>query len=140
VRDKKMRKKLATHDVQDILELVLLADKCAGAVEGCDWLSQPAPNTGKVGKPDVDTAAQGNGKDKPLGGAPTAAVAAASGDCGPRGDKRPRQLPGSDDNGQWCLVHSSKCHNVEECREIKKLEEQVLEQQKQQQRQDGAPP
>jgi hypothetical protein len=37
-------------------------------------------------------------------------------------------------------VHSSKCHNVEECREIKKLEEQVLEQQKQQQHHDGAPP
>jgi hypothetical protein len=130
VRDKKMLKKLATHDVQDILELVLLANKCAGTVEGRDWLSQPAPNTGKVGKPDVDAAAQGNDKDKPLGGAPTAAVAAAGGDRGLCGDKRPRQSPGSDDNGQWCLVHNSKCHNVEESREIKKLEEQVLEQQK----------
>jgi hypothetical protein len=37
-------------------------------------------------------------------------------------------------------VHNSRRHNVEECREIKKLTEQFCEQQKQQSRRDGTPP
>jgi hypothetical protein len=38
------------------------------------------------------------------------------------------------------LIHNSKRHSAEECREIKKLAEQVHKQQKQLQCQDGAPP
>jgi hypothetical protein len=34
VRDEKMLKKLATHDIQDITELFSLVDKCARAAEG----------------------------------------------------------------------------------------------------------
>jgi hypothetical protein len=123
-------------------------DKCARAAEGHDWNSQPAPEPGKTTKPDVDAAAQGSGKmkkkkatgkDKPLARAPTTVAAAASRCHGPHGDKHPWQPSVSDNGGQWCLVHNSKCHNAEECQEIKKLAEQVYEQQKQQQCQDGAP-
>jgi hypothetical protein len=150
VIDKKMFKKLATHDVQDISELFSLANKCVRAVEGCAWYSQPAPEAGKASKPNLDVAAQGNnekkkkktvgGKDKPSEGVPIAVAAVAGGGCGPRGDKCPRQPFGSDEGGQWCPVHNSKCHNIEECREIKNLGERVREQQKQQQRQDSVPP
>jgi hypothetical protein len=99
VRDKKMLEKLATHDVYDVSELFSLADKCARALKGHAWHSQPAPEAGKTGKPDADTTAQDSGKkkkkkaddkDKPLSGAPTTAAAAAGGGSGPRGDKHPR--------------------------------------------------
>jgi hypothetical protein len=69
-------------------------------------------------------------KDKPLAGAPTAVATTAGGGRGPRGDKRPHQAYGSDDGGVQCLVHNSRCHNTEECLEIKKLAEQFCKQQK----------
>jgi hypothetical protein len=37
VRDEKMLEKLATHDIQDVVELFSMADKCARAAEGCAW-------------------------------------------------------------------------------------------------------
>jgi hypothetical protein len=101
VRDKKMLEKLATHDVQDVLELFSVTDKCARAVEGHNWHSQTAPVVGKASKPDADAVAQGSGKkkkkmkktaggkDKPLVGAPTATAIAARGGYGPHGDKHP---------------------------------------------------
>jgi hypothetical protein len=57
MRDKKMLKKLATHDVQDISELFSLADKCNKAAGGHTWHSQPTPEVGNAGKPKVDVAA-----------------------------------------------------------------------------------
>jgi hypothetical protein len=39
MRDEKMLKKLATHDVQDIFELFNLVDKCARAAERHAWHS-----------------------------------------------------------------------------------------------------
>jgi hypothetical protein len=39
VRDEKMLKKLATHDVETVTTLFALADKCARAVEGRAWHS-----------------------------------------------------------------------------------------------------
>jgi hypothetical protein len=81
MRDEKMLEKLVTHEVKDVSELFNLADKCARAVEGRAWYSQPTPEAGKAGKPDVDSAAQSSGKNKnrkkksnnnkPLAGAPT---------------------------------------------------------------------
>jgi hypothetical protein len=44
VRDEKMLKKLATHDVETVSTLFALADKCARAAEGRAWHS--APQTG----------------------------------------------------------------------------------------------
>jgi hypothetical protein len=81
MRDEKMLEKLATHEVKDVSELFNLADKCARDVEGRAWYSQPTPEAGKAGKPDVDSAAQSSGKNKnrkkksnnnkPLAGTPT---------------------------------------------------------------------
>jgi uncharacterized protein YprB with RNaseH-like and TPR domain len=34
VRDEKMLEKLVTHDIQDVIELSSLVDKCARATEG----------------------------------------------------------------------------------------------------------
>jgi hypothetical protein len=59
-----MLEKLATHDVQDVLELFSLADKCTWAVKGHDWHSQPSPDAEKAGKRDADATAQGSGKKK----------------------------------------------------------------------------
>jgi hypothetical protein len=138
VRDEKMLKKLATHDMQDVFELFSLADKCARVAEGCAWHSQPTPEVGKSGKPEADAATQsseknknrkkkkagGNNNNTPLAGAPTAAAAiATSGGRGPRGDKRPRQPSGSDEGGPRFSVRNSRRHSAQECQEIKKLVE-----------------
>jgi hypothetical protein len=56
MRVKKMLNKLATHDVQDIFELLNLADKCAKAAEERAWHSQAALEAGKASKPDADAA------------------------------------------------------------------------------------
>jgi hypothetical protein len=81
--------------------------------------------------------------NRPLVGAPTAAIAAAAagGGHGPRGDnKHPRQASDSDDGRTRCPVHNFTRHTAGECWEIKKLAEQYREQLKQQQqREDGAP-
>jgi hypothetical protein len=149
VRDHKILEKLATHDVQDISELFNLADKCVRATEGHTCHSQPAEEVGKAGKSDTDVVAQANSKKKKkkvgrkdnlLAGAPTTAAAATGGGHAPRGDKCPRQPSVSDEGGQRCSVHNSKHHSAEECREIKKLAEQLCEQQKLQPRHDGMPP
>jgi hypothetical protein len=88
VRDEKMLKKLATHDIHDVTELFSLADKCAGA-EGRAWHT-PSPQEARKGaKPDASAADQGgsnknNNKKKaddnnqPLVEAPTVAVSSAA--------------------------------------------------------------
>jgi hypothetical protein len=64
VRDEK---KLATHDIQDVVELFSLVDKCARAAEGYACHMPPAPEARKVGEPDADAAAQGNGNKNKTG-------------------------------------------------------------------------
>jgi hypothetical protein len=137
VRDEKMLENLATHNVQDVSKIFSLADKCTRAVEGHVWHSQPALEAGKAGKPNANGAAQSSSKrkkkragnkDKMLAGAPTSTAAAAGGGRGPCGSKRPRQLSVSHEGDQWCPVHNSKRHNIEECWEIKKLAKQFCEQ------------
>jgi hypothetical protein len=120
MRNEKILEKLATQDMQDVSELFSLADKCASAAEGRAWNSQPALEAGKVGKPDADAAAQSSGKNK------------KKKKMAPHGEKWPRQPSGSNEDGPWCPVHNSRCHNMEECREIKKLMEQFRVEQKQQ--------
>jgi hypothetical protein len=131
VRDEKMLKKLTTHDIQDVVELFSLADKCTRATEGCACHTPPAPEAGMGAKPDASAAAQGG--------------------VVVRRRRRPMiitsrwpELPPPQLLLQcttlWCTapVHNSTCHNTEEYREIKKLAEQYREQLKQQ-RGDGAP-
>jgi hypothetical protein len=120
-----MLEKLVTHEVEYVYKLFSLANKCARAAEGRAWHSQPTHEAGKVGKPEVDAAAQSSGKiknrkkkksnnnNKPLEGSPTtAAVAAATdGDRGPCHDKRSRQTSSSDEGGPRCPVHNSRRHS-----------------------------
>jgi hypothetical protein len=117
VRDEKMLKKLATHDIQDVVELFSLTNKCARATEGHAWHAQPTPKVGKGAKPEENAAAQGGGSknnnkkkkadssNQSLAGAPTATVAAAATVWGPRslrhncccrdrwGPRSPRAVP-----------------------------------------------
>jgi hypothetical protein len=51
VRDEKMLEKLTTHDIQDVVELFSMADKCARAAEGHAWHAQPTLEVGKVPSP-----------------------------------------------------------------------------------------
>jgi hypothetical protein len=156
VRDEKMLEKLAMHDVYDIVELFNLADKCARAIEGGAWHMPPALEVEKASKTNSSDAAQGSGNNNNnnkkkkkkkkadgnnqlLVGTPTVVVAVASGGQGLCNNKCPRQVSDSDDEGARCLVHNSRCHNAEECREIKKFTEQFREQQKQQPLQGGMP-
>jgi hypothetical protein len=153
MRDEKILKKLATHNVQDVSELFSLANKCARTTEGHAWHSHPAPEAGKADKPDADAASQSSsknkkmnkkagGNNKPLVGAPTAIATAVAtgGGCGLRGDKRPRQPSSSDEGYPQFPVHNSKRHSMEEYQKIKKLVEQFHEQQKQQPCHDSTPP
>jgi hypothetical protein len=64
VRDEKMLEKLATHDIQDVMELFSLADKCARAIEGRAWHCTPAPDAHKDNKPNAGATAQGSGNNK----------------------------------------------------------------------------
>jgi hypothetical protein len=116
VRDEKMREKLTTHDIQDVLELFTLAIKCARATKGYGWHSTLALRVGKDNKPSAGATTQGgnNNKNKkmkkadsnnqPLAGASIAGAVAAGGGRGPRGDKRPHQAFGSDDGGARCTT------------------------------------
>jgi hypothetical protein len=51
VRDEKMLEKLTTHDIQDVVELFSMADKCARAADGHAWHVQPTLEVGKVPSP-----------------------------------------------------------------------------------------
>jgi hypothetical protein len=64
VRDEKIPEKLATHDVQDVVDLFSLAGNCARAAEGRVWHTPPAPEAKKACKPDTDGTAQGSGNKK----------------------------------------------------------------------------
>jgi hypothetical protein len=115
-----------------------MADKCARTMERHAWHSQPVPEVGKAGKPEAETAAQSSSKNrnrkkkkvgannKSLAGAPTivATAAATGGGRDPRGNKLSWQPSSSDEGGPRCLIHNSRHHSSEECREIKKLAEQ----------------
>jgi uncharacterized protein YprB with RNaseH-like and TPR domain len=57
VRDEKMLEKLTMHDIQDVIELFSLADKCARAAEGRAWHTPSVPKVGKGAKPEVSAAA-----------------------------------------------------------------------------------
>jgi hypothetical protein len=139
---RKMLAKLATHNIQDVSALFSLAEKCARAVEGHAWHSLAAQAVKEDNKPNAGTQAQsgsnGNnnnnkkkaGGNQSLAGTPTTALAAAAVGGGrglPRGDKCPRQPSNSNDGSSKCLVHNSRCHNMSECREIKKLTEEFCE-------------
>jgi hypothetical protein len=41
VRDEKMLEKLTTHNIQDVVELFSLADKCVTTIEGRTWQTPP---------------------------------------------------------------------------------------------------
>jgi hypothetical protein len=49
VRDEKMLEKLATHDVETVTTLFALADKCARAIEGHAWHSEPQTGVAQTG-------------------------------------------------------------------------------------------
>jgi hypothetical protein len=62
VHDEKMLEKLATHDVDNVIALFALADKCARAAEGRAWHSVPQARVTQMGGSDAIT--QGGGKKK----------------------------------------------------------------------------
>jgi hypothetical protein len=139
VRDEKMLEKLATHDVETVLTLFALADKCARAAEGRAWHS--APQTG-VAQSRGSGAVPRDGKNKKKKdhdfqrSRSTALVVAAAN--GGRGDcnKRPRPQRGS--SGP-CPVHPNGRHSAVECREIIDLAKRVSERREQSSK-DGSPP
>jgi hypothetical protein len=49
VRDEKMLEKLATYDVETVLTLFALADKCVRAAEGHAWHSAPQTEAAQSG-------------------------------------------------------------------------------------------
>jgi hypothetical protein len=90
-----MMEKLTTCDIQDVLKLFSMVDKCARATEGYAWHMLPAQEAGKASQCDAGAAAQGSsntnknnkkkkagGGNQPLAGAPTAIAAAAASGLG----------------------------------------------------------
>jgi hypothetical protein len=134
-----MLKKLATHDVETVLTLFALADKCARAVEGRAWHSAPqtgAAQSGGMG-PVLRDGKKKKKKDhdyqKPW--STTLVVEAATGGQGDH-NKHPRSQKG---NSGSCLVHPHGRHSAAECHEIIDLAKCVSERREQSSK-DGSPP
>src|SRR6185312_15339078 len=62
VRDEKMLKKLATHEVESVTTLFSLANKCDRAAEGRTWHSAPQDGDAKAGGSGATV--QGGGKKR----------------------------------------------------------------------------
>jgi hypothetical protein len=73
-----MLEKLATHDVETVMTLFTLADKCARAAEGRAWHSAPQTGVTRTGGSGATTQGAGKkkkknrGHDRPQSGAPVA--------------------------------------------------------------------
>jgi hypothetical protein len=85
VRDEKMLEKLATHDVETVLTLFALADKCARAAEGRAWHSVPQTvaaqtgGSGAVAQDDKKKNKKNRGNEKPHSAALVVAAATRAG-------------------------------------------------------------
>jgi hypothetical protein len=139
VRDEKMLKKLATHDVETVSTLFTLADKCARAAEGRAWHSAPQTGVTQTGGSDAVTQdskkkkKKNRGHEKPHSAA--LVVAAATRGRNER-NKRPRPQRGSSGS---CPIHPNSRHSAAECREIIELAKRVSERRKQSSRDGSAP-
>jgi hypothetical protein len=131
--------KLATHDVETILTLFALADKCARAAEGCAWHSAPqigVTQTGGSGTVPWDGKKKKKKDHDHHKSQSTALVIAAT--TGGRGDRNKRPQPQRGNSGS-CPVHPNGRHSATECREIIDLAKRVSERRKQCSK-DGSPP
>jgi hypothetical protein len=134
-----MLEKLATHDVETVITLFALADKCARAVEDRAWHSAPqtgvtqAGGSGVVSQDGKKKKKKNCGHEKPQTAALT--IAAVAGGRSER-NKRPRPQGG---NSGTCHVHPNSRHNALECREIIKLVKRVSERHEQPSK-GGSPP
>jgi hypothetical protein len=109
VTDVKMCEKLSVRDELDsAAELVVLADRCAKAEEGCLFLHNDADAEPDAAKP--------KGKDTKRKGP---AVLSAEPDykrCYDRGEAKK-------DNRPFCTYHNTNSHSTEDCHELKLLRE-----------------
>jgi hypothetical protein len=134
-----MLEKLATHDVETVITLFALADKCARAAEGRAWHSAPqigATQSGGSGAVPRDGKKKKK-KDRDFQRSRSTAlvVVAATGGRGDR-NKRPRPQRG---NSGPCPMHPNGRHSATECREIIDLAKHVSERREQSSK-DGSPP
>jgi hypothetical protein len=139
VRDEKMLEKLATHDVETVLTLFALADKCARAAEGRAWHSTPqigaAQSDGSGAAPRDGKKKKKKDHDYQKSRSTALVVAAATGGQGDR-NKRPRPQRG---NSGPCPVHPNGRHSTVECREIIDLAKRVSERREQFSKDDSPP-
>jgi hypothetical protein len=138
VRDEKILKKLATHDVETVPTLFAMADKCARAAEGHAWHSAPqtgAAQSGGSGAVPRDGKKKKKGHNHEKSRSTSLVVAAAIGGQGDR-NKRPQPQRG---NSGSCPVHPYGRHSATECREIIDLVKRVSERREQSSK-DGSPP
>jgi hypothetical protein len=139
VRDEKILKKLATHDVETVTTLFALADKCARAAEGRTWHSAPQTGvtqtggSGAVAQDNKNKKKKNRGHEKPQTAAPVVATA-----TGGRSERNKRPRPQGSNSGS-CPVHPNNRHSAAECREIIKLAKRVGERHEQSSK-DGSPP
>jgi hypothetical protein len=139
VRDEKMLEKLATHDMETVSTLFVLADKCARAAEGRAWHSAPqtgaAQSGGSGAVPRDGKKKKKKDRDYQRSRSTALVVAAATGGRGDR-NKRPRPQRGNNDS---CPVHPNGRHNAAECREIIDLAKRVSERREQSSKDDSPP-
>jgi hypothetical protein len=138
VRDEKMLEKLATHDVETVITLFALADKCARATEGHAWHSAPQTEVTQMGGSGAiahDGKKKKKNRDRERSQTAAPVVTAAAGGRREH-NKRPRPQGG---NSGSCPVHPNARHSAAECREIIKLAKRVSERREQSSK-DGSPP
>jgi hypothetical protein len=134
-----MLEKLATHDVETVPTLFVLADKCARAAEGRTWHSAPqtgaaqSGGSGAVPRDGKKKKKKDRDDQKPRS---TALVVAAT--TGGQGDRNKCPRPQRGNNGS-CPMHPNGRHSVAECREIIDLAKRVSERREQSSK-DGSPP
>jgi hypothetical protein len=131
VRDEKMLKKLATHDMETVTTLFALSDKCARAVEGRAWHSAPQTRVAQTGGSGAVTQdgkkkkKKNRGHERPQTATPVVAAATAG-----QNERNKRPQPQGDNNDS-CPVHPNSHHSATECCEIIKLAKHVSERREQ---------
>jgi hypothetical protein len=131
--------KLATHDVETVPTLFALADKCARAIEGRAWHSDPqtgvAQSGGSNAVPRDGKKKKKKNRDFQRSWSTALVVAAASGG---RVNRNKRSQPKRGNSGP-CPVHPNGRHSAAECHEIIDLAKCVSERREQSSK-DGSPP
>ena len=140
VRNRKMREELAMTKVKDVAELYVLADKCARAEEGRKYPDEDAgAETDSTDEDAATPTKKGRCRNRKRKGKAVLAIEGSDDTGGPK--KVKADDPGKEIAGcvacralaaagkpggsgkQYCKIHCTKCHDLQNCRQVELLAE-----------------